>query len=204
MKSILATVIALSLAASSALAQTLIINTPNSPVECEPLLLTWSGGSPPYLVTINAPTDTTLLLPAFNATTATSVTWEVEAGVGTQLQFSVRDSTGNTDISGLVTVVAGPSSSCLGGTTTVTSFSFGATAASGATPTGQSPSASVTTPQSSNTATNSPNSSAPKASSGTTATSASSTSTASSGASRAAGQIAAAGIIGVAMVALLG
>lgn len=204
MKSILAPLVALALVASSALAQ-LQINTPASAVVCEPLLLTWSGGTPPYFLSIlpgNQPGASALI--TFPQTSATSVTWNVDIAAQTSLGLDIRDSSGAIAQSAPFSVQAGPSSSCVGSSsitfgTTATGAATAATSATGTSATGTSPvtltSASGTSPftigltQSSSTGT------------GTASTA---STTAKSTATRATAQVAAAGIIGAVMVALLG
>jgi len=195
MKSILP-VIALGLAASTAFAQ-LTINTPSSAVECEPLLLMWAGGTPPYFVSVfpgNQAGAAALL--NFPQTSATSLSWTVNQPAQTALDLTVRDSTGATAQSAPFTVTAGPSTSC----STTTTFTFGSTAASAPTSAGSSGSNPATTTAGSS----SSGHEGAGTSTGSSHSSTASASTKSAGASRVTGQFAAAGFIGAALVALLG
>jgi len=200
MKFFLAPIIALGLAASTALAQTqLMVNTPDDVVACEVTLLTWVGGTPPYILTYTAGGSTF----SFNQTFATSVSWYVDLAPNTQVDLTIKDNTGTTAQSAIFSVASGPIG-CVAGTTT--SYSFGsATATVSVASAGTSGSSPVTTtPASSpNTATGS-SASGPAFSISKASSTTSSPSAKSAGASRVTGQFAAAGIIGAAMVALLG
>jgi hypothetical protein len=209
MKSILTTVIALGLAVFSALAQTpgLTINTPAAVVQCQPALLSWSAdGSNPYSLTILS-SDLVTILFQFPTTNATSVTWLVDMTAGTRIALRIADSLGQSSESAIFAIQANTASAnataCIGSA----SFSFlGTSPVSTGTATVQNPSGATTTsPSTGNTATtNSGSAATARSSAGGTATGSSSTTTRSAGASRVTGQIAAAGIIGAAMVALLG
>ncbi|KAF8137732.1 hypothetical protein K438DRAFT_1881623 [Mycena galopus ATCC 62051] len=104
--------LAAALGASAAVAPRapLEINTPcaiplsHSP-QCEPLLITWSGGIPPYVVRSNQPIQPTPIagtgpIPV----TETSFTWIVNATLGQSLLLLVTDDEGD----GLHTVTSAP------------------------------------------------------------------------------------------------
>jgi hypothetical protein len=149
------TTVALLAFAAAAAAQDLVINTPQGVIACEPTLITWSGGTPPYFVSlldgndVNGAAIDTLQ----NNVTATSFTWQVNYKPGTQLALQVKDQTGTTKPSAVFPINAPPSGdlSCLGGSSGSSSATGGATSSS---------SAAGTTPASSSTgATGTPTSS---------------------------------------------
>jgi len=205
MKSVLVSVILLGLTASSAFAQGPsgpTIATPSLVVPCQPFLLKWGGGSPPYRVSVlPSPLGSGPAVVAFPETNATELTWMVNQQPGTILVLSVADQTGGSNPSAPFTVQPG-NTSCL--TSATTSFSFGATVADASTPIISASSAAPivgaapTTPPSSTPTGNTGSSHA-----STTAAGAAST-TPKSGASRVTGQVAAAGIVAAAIVALFG
>jgi len=208
MKSILTSVIALLIAASTALAQ-FTINTPPAPVQCQPLLVSWMGGVPPYFLTIYPGGDPQgTPLETFPEISGTSATWFCNLQANTQIGFNLRDSTGTLVQSAAVLINAPPP----GTTCDTTTFSFSAqTPVGGSTATGTNGSpATTTTPSTQTSTTGSLSSGSVKSGAsssvkaGASSSGAAATATKSAGASRATGQIAAAGIIGAAMVALFG
>ncbi|CAA7267011.1 unnamed protein product [Cyclocybe aegerita] len=123
MKSVFAPLAAVLLAATSAVAQTLTVNTPLSVVVCQPLLITWTGGTPPYFL----------------------LSWNVNITAGTSLGLTLRDSTGAISQSAPFTVQSGSDTSCLnGGSTTTTTGGAGGSTTSGTT-TGTTTTAAPTT-----------------------------------------------------------
>ncbi|KAJ7917368.1 hypothetical protein B0H13DRAFT_2322466 [Mycena leptocephala] len=93
----------------------LIINTPvPGAAQCEPLLITWSGGKPPYVVAYASPTP----LVDFGLVTGTSLTWIVNATLGQSLFLEVTDdeATGlHTATSAPFNVIAGAGDGCING-----------------------------------------------------------------------------------------
>jgi hypothetical protein len=101
------------------------INTPPSAVECEPTMFNWSGGTAPYYLSlIPGGQASAAPLKEFPTQTGTTYTWltDIQAGVG--FTISLKDSTGLTAFSDVVTVQPGSSTSCVnavvqeGGSTT--------------------------------------------------------------------------------------
>jgi len=129
---------------------TLTINTPAVATECEPLLITWSGGTGPYFLTVHpgaSPSAAALI--TFGTVNGTSFTWSaVNEQANTSLDLAVSDSTGATSQSAPFTVQAGTSTSCLNTTATGTGASAVSTPNTGTTTTssGSSPAPSGTTP----------------------------------------------------------
>ncbi|KAF5381958.1 hypothetical protein D9615_004358 [Tricholomella constricta] len=222
MKSVLATLAAVGLAVSSALAQ-LTINTPSNPVVCQPLLLTWSGGTPPYflvrisaqffhtksntcgfiIIEPNAPS-----LHDFGQVEGNSLTWTVNIAAGTSIGLTLRDSTGTTAQSAPFNINAGGDTSCVGkdpststGPTTAGNTSGSGTSTaptSTSAPTTTTPAAPTTTAPTT-TAPNPSNTSKPAASSTGTSSAPSSTNAATTRAV----EFGAAAVVGAAVIALL-
>ncbi|KIM62692.1 hypothetical protein SCLCIDRAFT_9019 [Scleroderma citrinum Foug A] len=184
MKTVLASVV---LFVAGALAQ-FTINTPGNVVQCEPTLISWSGGTGPYFLSIlPGASPTGSALENLGQQNSTSVTWTCNFPSGSSLGLTLRDSTGAVAQSAPFTVNPGTSSSCLNSTSIVPG------------PT-STPSSGSTTGASSPTTT-SPSNSASKASS-STSSGAASTATHSSAAMVNAASFGVAGAIGAAVAAL--
>jgi len=209
MKSILTSVIALGFDASTTLSQ-LTVNTPSQVINCQPVIINWTGGTPPYFLTIlpgNQPTGSAIVnLGEFTGNTAT---WFVNILQQYKtIILNLRDSTGAISQSAPINI-QDENLTCDTKTTSVAGATVAASG-SGSIPTGNSPASPTTTASSQNTGTTSSTAGSAEntgqGSSGgsSTPSSTSPTSTKSAGASRVTGQIAVAGILGAAMVALLG
>lgn len=208
MKSFFASLAAAAVFASSALAQ-LTINTPTNPVVCQPLLISWSGGTAPYYLSIlpgNQPTAPALQ--TFPTQTGTSLTWIVNIAVGTSVGFHIVDSTGASQDSAPFSILTGSDTSCVGKNPT----SSGGSSSTGS-GTGTGPATSSTVVATTTTAaTHAATTTAPgatttaattkPASSGTTSAAATTSSKASGAISQNA-QFGAAGVVGAAIIALL-
>ncbi|KAF9066621.1 hypothetical protein BDP27DRAFT_998479 [Rhodocollybia butyracea] len=136
-------------------AATLSINTPPSLTVCEPALLQWTGGTPPYASLVIFPdgTPTSTLLDLGPQGTNTQFTWNVNITSGS-VGFTIVDSTGAMGQSAAVPIQPGTSTSCIGGNNTITapsspgtgSGSSSTSAGTGATTTGGNSSPSATSP----------------------------------------------------------
>ncbi|KAJ3859228.1 hypothetical protein EV359DRAFT_86656 [Lentinula novae-zelandiae] len=147
----------------------LTVNTPSSLTTCEPTLLSWSGGTAPYYLSILPGGETTsAALKTFDTTNATEYTWTVDIAADTEITVELKDSTGTIAYSDEVDITAGSDTSCVS-----TSVSASATAGS----TSTSADSSVTT--TSGSSTTSANSASGSTSSSTSASSASSSNAAS-------------------------
>ncbi|KAI6108267.1 hypothetical protein F5141DRAFT_1121960 [Pisolithus sp. B1] len=131
------TLIATLVAVVPAVLGQLTINTPSNVVECEPTQLTWSGGQAPYYLSLvpGGQSSATPLeqLPTQNGN---SYTWMVDLQAGVSFNVALKDSTGSTAFSDIVTVQSGGSTSCSNSTvqgSTATSGGASATAAASAT-----------------------------------------------------------------------
>ncbi|KAF9790865.1 hypothetical protein BJ322DRAFT_414347 [Thelephora terrestris] len=99
----------------------IMVNTPASAVECQPLLVTWDpqGSAGPFFLSVvpgTSPSSPALF--SWSNLTGTSFTWVVAEPSGTSLGLLLRDQTGNTSQSAPFTVQAG-SATCLNSTSSV-------------------------------------------------------------------------------------
>ncbi|KAG1733615.1 uncharacterized protein EDB91DRAFT_1057306 [Suillus paluster] len=92
----------------------LTINTPANVVECQPILLSWSGGTAPYYLTL-VPGSQSMAAPikSFPTQTGTSYTWNVDLQANTIFNIALKDSTGTTAYSDIVTIMPGTDISCV-------------------------------------------------------------------------------------------
>jgi len=105
----------------------LTINTPSSVVQCQPVLLSWAAGTPPYYLSlIPAGQVSAPALLTFPTQNGTSLTWIVNEASGTTFNVAVKDSTGTVAYTDIVTVQPGTDSSCLGGSSGLVSSTTGA------------------------------------------------------------------------------
>jgi hypothetical protein len=82
---------------------------------CQPTLLTWSGGAPPYFVDIFDAKDVkgTPLEQLVTGSNAKQFTWTVNVPAGSEIVGRIRDSTGLIKNTATFTVQDGSNSSCL-------------------------------------------------------------------------------------------
>ncbi|KAE9407688.1 hypothetical protein BT96DRAFT_914385 [Gymnopus androsaceus JB14] len=174
----------------SILAQALTVNTPSGLATCEPTLLAWSGGVPPYYLSIIPGNNTAgSALKTFDSTSTTSYTWTVDLAAGTPITVALKDNTGAIAYSDETNIAAGSSNSCVTNSTAVIGTAGPADSSTSPTSSGD-PSSTVTTTDSSS-------------STGTTSAASSSSTSSSSGASRSAvsyGLVALAGLIGMTLL----
>jgi len=87
---------------------TITINTPSTAVVGCPLLISWSGGTPPYFLSVlpgASPSDPNApALITFGQQTGTSLTWVVDEQAGTSLLLELQDSQGLEALSAPFTV----------------------------------------------------------------------------------------------------
>ncbi|PBL03641.1 hypothetical protein ARMGADRAFT_1022265 [Armillaria gallica] len=205
----------------SALAQgDLTINTPSGLTQCLPTLLSWTGGTGPYFLTVTAGTDPNgNPIADLGEQTGTSFTWTVTFPQGTGLVFNIRDQTGAVKQTAPVTVQTGGSTDCTssaaGGSSTsgatestsggAASTTAAATSTGGATTSATTPAGSTTRATTATSAGASGASTSRAASAGSSGTSAGSSAASSSSGNAAPTQFSsmgAAGVIGAAIVAL--
>ncbi|RSH87460.1 hypothetical protein EHS25_003370 [Saitozyma podzolica] len=110
------------LAAATAVMAQLQIFTPASLVQCQPVLVSWQGGTSPYFVSIIPGGQTTAAaIKNFGQTSATSLTWTVDIPAGQSITFKIVDSTGNINYGSPLTIQSG-SSGCLSPNSTISDF----------------------------------------------------------------------------------
>ncbi|KAH9068403.1 hypothetical protein EDB83DRAFT_2518752 [Lactarius deliciosus] len=195
-------------------AQSLTINTPLNVVVCQPLLISWAGGTGPFFLrwvifVHPGATPDGPALQDFGTQQGNSFTWTaVNFPSGTSLDLTLRDSAGITSQSAPFTVQTGTDTACLNASSSSSSSSGGSTSStpvSTATATGSTP--SVTTPTSSATTPTTSATTKPSSSPASSSSKASGTSTPSSSSSNAAMPTSvsygAAGVIGVVVAAVL-
>jgi len=102
------------LSSAYVLAQDLTIATPASLYTCQPVQLSWSGGTSPYFVYIIPGGDTTSQLAQFGQMDGTTYTWTVDIAAGTSIGVGVTDANGVSQYSAPVTINAGSSTDCVG------------------------------------------------------------------------------------------
>ncbi|KAJ3487143.1 hypothetical protein NLI96_g3733 [Meripilus lineatus] len=114
----------------SALGQALTINTLASVVQCQPVKFTWSGGVPPYFLSLlPAGQPAAAAIKQFPTQQGTEYSWTVDLAAGSTFSTSLKDSTGAVAYSDIQTVNSGPDASCLNASVSVSD-----TAAASATP----------------------------------------------------------------------
>ncbi|KAF8905106.1 hypothetical protein CPB84DRAFT_1772447 [Gymnopilus junonius] len=100
---------------SSAAAQTFTINTPLNVQVCLPVLINWTGGTPPYFLSIlPAGQPSANALVDLGQQSGNSVTWIANLPVGTGAFLDLRDNTGTLAQSGSFTIQTGTNTSCVG------------------------------------------------------------------------------------------
>ncbi|KAK0500489.1 hypothetical protein EDD18DRAFT_1102588 [Armillaria luteobubalina] len=188
----------------------LTINTPSGLTQCLPTLLSWSGGTGPYFLTVTSGTDPNgNPIANLGEQSGTSFTWTVTFPQGTGLVFNIRDQTGSVKQTAPVTVQTGGSTDCASSAASgsATSGASGSTTAGAATTGGATTSATTPAGTSSRTtaAASSGGSTSRASSAGSSGTSAGSSAAASGSGNAAPTQFSsmgAAGVIGAAIVAL--
>ncbi|CAE6370426.1 hypothetical protein RSOLAG1IB_01551 [Rhizoctonia solani AG-1 IB] len=134
--------------AGAAAAQSMTVATPPSVVQCQPVALSWSGGTAPYFPSIIPGQQAgAAAIKEFPSQTGTSLTWTVDLIANTYITVQIRDSTGAIQYSSAVTIQNSADSSCVNGNVSATaSGGSSATATGGATsaaPTATSPATSA-------------------------------------------------------------
>ncbi|KAG8987327.1 hypothetical protein FRB90_003401 [Tulasnella sp. 427] len=117
------------------------INTPSGVQQCLPVQLTFSGTSPPFIITIvPAGQPGAAPLTTVGTTSANAITWNANLPAGASYNCVIRDSMGRTNPSGPFTINPGDSS-CLNGSSAAAGSS--AAGSSAAPATSQAPATSV-------------------------------------------------------------
>ncbi|KAA1476233.1 hypothetical protein DENSPDRAFT_500350 [Dentipellis sp. KUC8613] len=89
------------------------INTPSGVTECEPVLLSWTEGTPPYYLSL-VPAGQPMAQPIkqWAPTQDTSLTWNVDLPANTNFNVGCKDGTGKQVFTALITVGASTSGEC--------------------------------------------------------------------------------------------
>ncbi|BEI86055.1 hypothetical protein CcaverHIS002_0603420 [Cutaneotrichosporon cavernicola] len=109
-------ILALAVLAVSAAAQaSFSIITPPALVTCQPARLSWTGGVPPYILSIipGGQTGAAALQDINNNIDVMAYTWNTNVVGGTYLTFKLVDKNGDIAYSAPLTVQAGSSTDCL-------------------------------------------------------------------------------------------
>ncbi|KAL1948133.1 hypothetical protein VTO73DRAFT_12208 [Trametes versicolor] len=140
-------------------AGTLNVPAPQNPTECVPYLITWSGGTPPYTLSIvspRAPPDS-----VFPNLDVTSFTWAANIPASFSVAFKVVEATGSSVTTSAVTMHKGDDESCLDSSAGSASQPSDPSTSSSAPPPSPSPSPSPTSPSTTTTSTTSTDSPSP-------------------------------------------
>ncbi|EMD34128.1 hypothetical protein CERSUDRAFT_117626 [Gelatoporia subvermispora B] len=125
------TAVALVAVLPAVLGQNLMVNSPPNIVQCEPTQLSWTGGSPPYYLSlIPAGQPSAAAIKSFPTQQGNSYTWNVDLQQGTSFSIELKDSTGNTAYSAIETVNPSSDSSCLNSSVSETGSGASSTGAS--------------------------------------------------------------------------
>jgi hypothetical protein len=133
-----------------AFGQSLTVNTPINPIGCVNQQVTFTGGTAPYILQVNAypPSNGQQPLNTYSNINGSPFTWLVEQAPNTQVFIRLRDSTGLTAETGQINIVAGGPATCAPGSSSTGATTPGSSAppASSSTPAAPSSSAPGTTP----------------------------------------------------------
>ncbi|KAB5596181.1 hypothetical protein CTheo_453 [Ceratobasidium theobromae] len=128
---------ALVLAGAAAAQSTMTVATPASIVQCQPVQLSWSGGTAPYFPSIIPGQQAgAAALKEFPSQQGTSLTWTADLAAGTYITIQVRDSTGTVQYSSALSIQTSSDASCV-------NSSVSASASGGAAQTGAATSAAA-------------------------------------------------------------
>ncbi|RSH77529.1 uncharacterized protein EHS24_003085 [Apiotrichum porosum] len=133
---------------ATALAQTFSVSTPASLITCQPSLISWTGGTAPFILSVIPGGDVSAAALEYleSSTTSSSYTWTVNLVGGTYITFKVTDATGANVYSAPLTIQAGSSTSCMtttGGSSSTEAGSSGTAAATDASTTESASTAST-------------------------------------------------------------
>ncbi|KIM85025.1 hypothetical protein PILCRDRAFT_67223 [Piloderma croceum F 1598] len=124
----------------------LTVNTPQGVTECEPFEFTWTGGTPPYFLSL-IPGATRFYphilqrpIKQFPPIQGTSYTWLVDLQANTNFIASLKDDTGTQAFAALATINAGTDSSAASATPTGAASSHSGGSSASGTASGSSPS----------------------------------------------------------------
>ncbi|KAG9092402.1 hypothetical protein FRC07_011675, partial [Ceratobasidium sp. 392] len=132
--------------AGFAAAQQFTVATPASIVQCQPVQLSWSGGTAPYFPSIIPGSQPgAAALKEFPSQPGTSLTWTVDLPAGTSITVQVRDSTGALQYSSASSIQDSANKSCVNGNVSATGSGAPGGPATSATPGGSTSAPAATT-----------------------------------------------------------
>lgn len=85
------------------------VDTPTGAAQCQPLQITWHGGQAPYYPSITKEGDISSVIKQFPQAKDSKLTWKVTVPAGQKFTIAVRDSTGQQKSSAPVAVGKGSS-----------------------------------------------------------------------------------------------
>ncbi|KAF5371859.1 hypothetical protein D9615_009566 [Tricholomella constricta] len=110
----------------------LTINTPTNVVQCQPILLTWADGEPPYFLSaIPGGQPSAAAIKTFPNQNGNTFTWNVDLPAGTSITLSLKDNTGVQAYSDIVEIKGGSDSSCVNTSVAVSGSGGGAAPTAG-------------------------------------------------------------------------
>merc|ERR1711939_1049692 len=157
---VIATTLAVASAISAVLAQNPIIQSPAALVQCQPVLISFSGGTAPYCISVlPGGQSSAAALETFPTQSGSTYTWTVDLAAGQDVTFRISDSTGAVNYSSQVPIQSSSDSSCLnGGSSSAGSSSAGTSSSSRSSSSTSSSSSSSSSTRSSSSPSSSPSS----------------------------------------------
>ncbi|WVO18984.1 uncharacterized protein IAS62_000260 [Cryptococcus decagattii] len=97
---------------ATAWAEDLKVNSPASVVVCQPVALSWSGGTAPYIVAVipGGQSSAAALETISDNESGNQVTWKADIDAGTSITFKITDASGSIQYSSPVTIQDGDAS----------------------------------------------------------------------------------------------
>ncbi|OWZ47631.1 hypothetical protein C356_02744 [Cryptococcus neoformans c45] len=97
---------------ATAWAEDLTVNSPASVVVCQPVALSWSGGTAPYIVAVipGGQSSAAALETISDSESGNQVTWNADIDAGTSITFKITDASGSIQYSSPITIQDGDSS----------------------------------------------------------------------------------------------
>merc|ERR1711939_1117871 len=175
---VIATTLAVASAISAVLAQNPIIQSPAALVQCQPVLISFSGGTAPYCISVlPGGQSSAAALETFPTQSGSTYTWTVDLAAGQDVTFRISDSTGAVNYSSQVPIQSSSDSPCLNGGSSSAGSSSAGTSSSSSSSRSSSSTSSSSSSSSSTRSSSSPSSSPSSTGSSTTGMSTSGTTT---------------------------
>ncbi|KIO31616.1 hypothetical protein M407DRAFT_241719 [Tulasnella calospora MUT 4182] len=181
------------------------INTPTGVQQCLPVQLTFSGTSPPFIITVvPAGQAGAAPLTTVGTTSANAITWNANLALG-DYTLVIRDSLGRTNPSGTFTILPGTDATCVGSSAAPASSAPAASSPAAATSAApaSSPAPATSAPAASSPAVSSAAAATSKASTASVVSSAAASATTTHNAASHLQPMGIAGLVGLAGVAAL-